>query len=66
MNTNKISTLRQNGFSVVNCTGFTCLITSDKPFTYGNKQVNEQREQGDYGLVIKGQFKKELPKIIIQ
>jgi hypothetical protein len=64
MKTNKISTLRANGFSVINCTGNQVRIAAPVPFTYGTRQVFEKASQGDYRIVIGGQFSKELPRII--
>ena len=62
--TNKISTLRSNGFSVVNCNGLVCRIESEVPFTYGDKVVDVKASQGTYRLTIRGHYKTELPKVI--
>ena len=62
--TTKISTLRANGFSVINCTGFTCLISSPIPFMYNGKLINALASQGDYRLVIRGHYKKDLSHMV--
>lgn len=62
--TAKVSTLRANGFSIFNCTGFTCRITSNVPFVYGERVVNQKAEQGDYRITVRGHYKTELPKQI--
>lgn len=60
--TRKISTLRANGFSFVNCSGNVCRIASLVPFLYGDKRVDERASQGDYRLDVRGHWTKELPK----
>jgi hypothetical protein len=58
---NKISTLRSRGVSVVNCAGNVCRIASPVPFCYGPKTVEEKSPQGDYRLDIRGQYFNSLP-----
>lgn len=62
--TAKVSTLRANGFSIINCTGFSCRIACNVPFMYGERLVNEKASQGDYRITIRGHWKNELPKQI--
>lgn len=64
MKSNKISTLRSNKISVFNCSGNICRIASPIPFKYGEKVVDIKASQGDYRLEIRGQYSKELPKIV--
>lgn len=62
--TTKISTLRSNSISIVNCSGFICRIAAYEPFKYGDRVVNQKASQGDYRIEIRGHYKINLPKPI--
>ena len=60
----KISTLRTRGVSIVNCAGNVCRIASSTPFVYGTTVIDTKATQGDYRLIIRGQYFSELPQSI--
>ena len=61
---NKVSTLRTKGFSIVNTSGFICRIASMKPFIYGEKRIDVKDQRGDYRIEIRGHYTTALPKSI--
>ncbi len=62
MKTNKVSTLRANGFSVCNCSGNICRIASSVPFKYGEKVIDTLSQQRDYRLDLRGHVAREFCK----
>ena len=62
MKTNKVSTLRANKFSVINCSGNICLVSSPVPFKYGDKVIDQKVSNGTYQIELRGHVNKEFYK----